>query len=226
MSAYVMGITSAGGLPVFSRKKGNCKSVSLVCSQSCSPFGGLFLLCSSPLQIRVSKWGPLGSKEYHKCHAVKVSINILCVYSSTTSTHAMRLISKTTLGMLERARPLSVGRTVGWRRMKKEIRPENIHRRCWWQQHPVIKRKLGIIVMVAVVSRLKNTGKAAKMRRNVKIMLAFTVVWMFVIIYYLPRVADDGSKPAGLEISGKRPDFANIPKLSGFSEQALAHLMQ
>ncbi|XP_048518734.1 polypeptide N-acetylgalactosaminyltransferase 2-like [Dendroctonus ponderosae] len=32
------------------------------------------------------------------------------------------------------------------------------------------------------------------MRRNVKIMLAFTVVWMFVIIYYLPRVADDGSK--------------------------------
>ncbi|KAH1021986.1 hypothetical protein HUJ04_011462 [Dendroctonus ponderosae] len=78
--------------------------------------------------------------------------------------------------------------------MKKEIRPENNHRRCWWQQHPVIKRKLGIIVMVAVVSRLKNTGKAAKMRRNVKIMLAFTVVWMFVIIYYLPRVADDGSK--------------------------------
>lgn len=27
-----------------------------------------------------------------------------------------------------------------------------------------------------------------------KIMLAFTVGWMFVIIYYLPRVTDDGNK--------------------------------
>lgn len=39
--------------------------------------------------------------EYHKCHAVKVGNNILCVlYNSATPTHAMRLISKSTLSLL------------------------------------------------------------------------------------------------------------------------------
>ncbi|XP_076273696.1 fuzzy planar cell polarity protein-like protein [Rhynchophorus ferrugineus] len=39
--------------------------------------------------------------EYHKCHAVKINDNILCVlYSSATPTFAMRLISKQTLNLL------------------------------------------------------------------------------------------------------------------------------
>ncbi|XP_060530797.1 polypeptide N-acetylgalactosaminyltransferase 2-like [Cylas formicarius] len=32
------------------------------------------------------------------------------------------------------------------------------------------------------------------MRRNIKIMLVFTVIWMFVIIYYLPIAANNGNK--------------------------------
>lgn len=39
--------------------------------------------------------------EYHKCHAVKIKDNILCVlYTSATPTFAMRLISKQTLNLL------------------------------------------------------------------------------------------------------------------------------
>ncbi|KAL1509312.1 hypothetical protein ABEB36_004074 [Hypothenemus hampei] len=39
--------------------------------------------------------------EYHKCHAVKVNHNILCVlYNSTTPTQAMRFFSKNILNML------------------------------------------------------------------------------------------------------------------------------
>ncbi|CAG9761897.1 unnamed protein product [Ceutorhynchus assimilis] len=39
--------------------------------------------------------------EYHKCHAVKVNDNILCVlYNAGTPIHAMRLISKNTLRVL------------------------------------------------------------------------------------------------------------------------------
>ncbi|XP_066253877.1 protein fuzzy homolog [Euwallacea similis] len=39
--------------------------------------------------------------EYHKCHAVKISNNILCVlYNSATPTQAMRLITKNTLNLL------------------------------------------------------------------------------------------------------------------------------
>lgn len=39
--------------------------------------------------------------EYHKCHAVKVGNNILCVlYNSAVPTYAMRLISKNTLSLL------------------------------------------------------------------------------------------------------------------------------
>ncbi|XP_060531594.1 protein fuzzy homolog isoform X2 [Cylas formicarius] len=39
--------------------------------------------------------------EYHKCHAIRVNDNILCVlYNSSTPTHAMRLITKKTLSLL------------------------------------------------------------------------------------------------------------------------------
>lgn len=39
--------------------------------------------------------------EYHKCHAVRVNENILCVlYNSSIPTHAVRLVTQKTLKML------------------------------------------------------------------------------------------------------------------------------
>lgn len=39
--------------------------------------------------------------EYHKCHAIRVNDNILCVlYTSSIPTHAIRLVTQKTLKML------------------------------------------------------------------------------------------------------------------------------
>ncbi|KAL1509313.1 hypothetical protein ABEB36_004075 [Hypothenemus hampei] len=51
------------------------------------------------------------------------------------------------------------------------------------------------------------------MRRNVKIMLSFTVVWMFVIIYYLPRVSEDGNKTENRALRLKK-EFLPIENLT------------